>query len=156
MIQTRIIIALGSNSPCADNITKAKKLVERTFKEVYFSRTMLTDPIGQLFRETKNGEPPRKFANCIATALTTLSADEVKEVLKDIEAQCGDSRENRANGLVLLDADLLLHGKERHHEGDWERPYIRELMKEFWVLRSAQNPKIKTAPAGATIQKKAK
>ena len=131
MIQTRIIIALGSNSPCADNITKAKKLVERTFKEVYFSRTMLTDPIGQLFRETKNGEPPRKFANCIVTALTTLSADEVKEVLKDIEAQCGDSRENRANGLVLLDADLLLHGKERHHEGDWERPYIRELMKEF-------------------------
>ena len=97
MIQTRIIIALGSNSPCADNITKAKKLVERTFKEVYFSRTMLTDPIGKLFREKKNGEPPRKFANCIATALTTLSADEVKEVLKDIEAQCGDSRENRAN-----------------------------------------------------------
>ena len=73
MIQTRIIIALGSNSPCADNITKAKKLVERTFKEVYFSRTMLTDPIGKLFREKKNGEPPRKFANCIATALTTLS-----------------------------------------------------------------------------------
>lgn len=131
MIQTRIIIALGFNSPCADNITKAKKLVERTFKEVHFSRTMLTDPIGQLFRETKNGEQPRKFANCIATALTTLSADEVKEVLKDIETQCGDSRENRANGLVLLDADLLLHGKERHHESDWERPYIRELMKEF-------------------------
>ena len=50
MIQTRIIIALGSNSPCADNITKAKKLVERTFKEVYFSRTMHTAPIRQLSR----------------------------------------------------------------------------------------------------------
>ena len=64
-------------------------------------------------------------------ATTTLTLEQTLTVLKETERMCGDSRELRACGKVMLDADLLQYGSEKHHTADWQRPYIKLLLEEM-------------------------
>lgn len=117
-----IIIALGSNSGAEKSIASAKKMLSGMYHGIRFSRQMLTEPIGM---------ESAPFVNCLAMVHEEADTATVEAALKGIEEACGDSRELRAHGKVVLDADLLLCGGTRRHEPDWARPYIITLMKEL-------------------------
>lgn len=133
MIESEIIVALGANTRPKEQTEQAKALLRKRFGPgARFSSSVATSPIGM------DGPP---FINYIMEATTTLTLEQTLAVLKETERMCGDSRELRACGKVMLDADLLLYGSERHHTADWQRPYIKLLLEEMRKDRKLRQEK---------------
>ena len=124
MIQDRtLLLAIGTNSHSWNHIRRAKRPIQEAFPSlVVFSSIVVTAPIGI---------DGKSFRNCLATMLTDLSFEEVNVRLKQIETLCDNSVEKRAQGIVEMDIDILLHKGKRYHEKDWERPYIHQLLPEI-------------------------
>lgn len=118
----KIIIALGTNVRL-ENINYAQSALIRIFDNMRFSDTIQTKAIGERFYGTM-------FYNAIAIGSTSLNATDVTACLKTIEKKCGDNKENRHLGKVILDLDLLEHNGQQFHEDDWEREYIKKLLNQ--------------------------
>jgi len=122
MDKKKLIIALGTNTNKSENIRLAKSRLSGLFgDDIIFTPLMDTSPIG-----IDSG----MFANCLATAYTTLELKDIEPSLKDIERLCHDLPEKRARNIVEMDIDILEYDGKKFHEQDWERPYIKELMKK--------------------------
>ena len=120
----QLLLAIGSNTHPDVNIKKAKRSLSQLLgTSIQFTPSLLTDPIGI-------GGP--QFKNLLASADSTLPYPLLREQLKAIEQSCGDTKENRASGIVELDIDVLWHLGTKHHEKDWQRPYIKQLINRFF------------------------
>ena len=122
-IVTKIIISLGSNMLPEYHINQAVCLLRQTFGELIVTRQLWTEPIGM--------ESSCKFLNMLVMASTAWSMQQVQEELKRIEVLCGRKPEDKAKGIVVVDADLLLYNDKRCHLGDWQRDYVKILMEEL-------------------------
>ena len=116
-----IIVALGTNVDTGV-LYRARGVLSEMFADVQFTGIIPTDPIGERFA----GRP---FYNFVAKASCPDTADSIQDRLKELERACGDSREQRCQGRVVLDADLLAFDGTKYHEADWERPYIKTLLE---------------------------
>jgi 2-amino-4-hydroxy-6-hydroxymethyldihydropteridine diphosphokinase len=97
------------------------------------------------FRETAPVGPildQPAFLNGAVAVETTLEARELLELLLEIEAAHGRTREGPQGGPRTLDLDLLLHGDERidepgltiPHPRLHERPFVLEPLAELgWI-----------------------
>ncbi len=117
----KAIVALGSNTRQEDNLQKAKALIEHHFTEVEFSSSLWTTPVGL---------ESDMFLNALAVFTTTHNIDDTSLCLKEIETECGDTKSKRKEGFVCMDIDILLFDKEKRHNDDWSRPYIKTLLDE--------------------------
>ena len=126
--QRRLIIAIGSNTDAEKNIDRAEKLLGEAFGRLHLTRRLWTDPIGE-----KTGN---QYLDCLAYGYTQLEVDEVVAAIKSIEKTIGRAPEDKSQGIIKIDLDLLLHGRTKHHIRDWEFPYIKELSKEIkWTSK---------------------
>lgn len=122
-IVTKIIICLGSNMLPEYHINQAVCLLRQTFGELIVTRQLWTEPVGM--------ESSCKFLNMLVMASTAWSMQQVQDELKRIEVLCGRKPEDKAKGIVVVDADLLLYNDKRCHLGDWQRDYVKILMEEL-------------------------
>lgn len=122
-IVTKIIISLGSNMLPEYHINQAVCLLRQTFGELIVTRQLWTEPVGM--------ESSCKFLNMLVMASTAWSMQQVQEELKRIEVLCGRKPEDKAKGIVVVDADLLLYNDKRCHLNDWQRDYVKILMEEL-------------------------
>lgn len=122
-IVTKIIISLGSNMLPEYHIDQAVYLLRQTFGELIVTRQLWTEPVGM--------ESSCKFLNMLVMASTAWSMQQVQEELKRIEVLCGRKPEDKAKGIVVVDADLLLYNDKRCHLNDWQRDYVKILMDEL-------------------------
>ena len=120
---TKIIISLGSNMLPEYHINQAVCLLRQTFGELIVTRQLWTEPVGM--------ESSCKFLNMLVMASTAWSMQQVQDELKRIEVLCGRKPEDKAKGIVVVDADLLLYNDKRCHLGDWQRDYVKILMEEL-------------------------
>ena len=102
--KTKVILALGSNDSQENSIVKAKKRLETLFDDIRFSPAIWTKPVGIVSAD---------FLNCMAVATTQTDYSQIRASFQHI---------------VKMDIDVLLFGKQKMHEKDWERPYIKQLM----------------------------
>lgn len=121
-----IVIALGSNDRQEINMLTAKQLLRQLFSDIEFTKSVWTKPIGI---------ESDRFLNCLAIAHTKHREPQMKSALKRIQLRCGDTRSLRTINIVRMDIDILLFDHQRLHEKDWERPYIKNLMKEIDAIR---------------------
>lgn len=117
-----IVLSLGSNCDRERNVAYAMERLREFFPGMSFSRTIRTKPIGI---------ESDLFVNALGLGICHESMDEVVEVLKMIERECGRSKEEKVRNIVRLDLDLLLYGSLKCHEKDWERPYVKQLWEDF-------------------------
>ena len=68
------------------------------------------------------------FSNQLAKFSTTLSPDSVHDLFKELERRCGRIPEDKAQGVVKLDIDLLVFDNKILKPEDMEREYIRRGM----------------------------
>lgn len=122
-IVTKIIISLGSNMLPEYHINQAVCLLRQTFGELIVTRQLWTEPVGM--------ESSCKFLNMLVMASTAWSMQQVQDELKRIEVLCGRKPEDKAKGIVVVDADLLLYNDKRCHLNDWQRDYVKILMAEL-------------------------
>ena len=125
-----IVISLGSNDRQETNMIIAKQLLEQLFGDIQFTKSVWTNPIGI---------ESDRFLNCLAIAHTKHREPQIKSALKRIEIRCGDTRAFRSINIVRMDIDILLFDGQRLHAEDWQRPYIKNLMKEIYQIRAAAN-----------------
>ena len=125
-MSVRILIALGSNHEQAKNVAFAMERLHSFFPGISFSRMLWTEPIGIA---------SDRFVNALALADTDKEQEEVERILKQVEKECGRSREEKMRNIIRLDLDLLQRGTVRLREQDWERDYIRLLLQEMqWAF----------------------
>ncbi len=123
MDKTRqVILALGTNHEQELNMSQAKEMLARLLDDIYYSSQAWTPPIGIVSDH---------FLNCIAIGGTTKRLDSLLSATKRIERKCGDSPSLREENIVCMDIDILMYGDKRMHQGDWQRPYIQQLMNEL-------------------------
>lgn len=113
----RVFIALGSNTHQAAHIRWASERLAFLLDGCRLSRVLWTPDI--------KGSG-RWYLNRLAAATTPLSAEALQQLLKDIEAESGRTKE-----AVTIDLDLMQYDEQRYHEPDWQRPYITRLQAGF-------------------------
>lgn len=117
---TQVILALGSNYEAEDNINRAKEMLMEILSEVSFTSSLRTIAIGI--------DAP-DFLNALCYGKTNLSLDKLSAVCKDIEKSLHRTKQEKAQGIIRMDIDIMQYGRNRLHEEDWNRHYIKELLK---------------------------
>ena len=123
MKQHICLISIGSNTNRDVNIKLAQKELSIHFKGIYFGKEQDTIPIGM--------SNPAYFTNQLAKCSTTLSIDEVKNIFKKIESQAGRLSDDKMDGIIKLDIDLLIYDNLVLKENDMKKEFIIEGLKEF-------------------------
>ena len=118
----KVILALGTNYNQTSNMAKAKDLLNEYLFPIRYSTQTWTEPIGIVSDH---------FLNCLAVCETDCPLPSLLTIIKRIEKKCGDSPSLRGENIVCMDIDILMYGDKRMHQGDWQRPYIQQLMKEL-------------------------
>ena len=133
-----IIISLASNINQEANLEAARTQLTQLLTEVHFTSAIWTEPIGS----TKNVQSSMfnvqssmfnvqssKYLNQLCEGSTNLGMNLLDEVLKETEKRLG--RTHNEDGIVAIDLDILSYDGERHHLRDWERNYVKDLIKEL-------------------------
>lgn len=124
MTQTvhKTILAIGSNHEPDANISRALSLLEEVVTDIRQSQTLRTEAL-----DGAKGT----FSNLMLSGYTTLSLEELTKKTKDIEHQCGRKRGGNCDGTVSMDIDIMDYDGQKLHTDDWQRDYIKTLIKEI-------------------------
>lgn len=118
---TTLIISLGSNTNQDMNMFLAEHLIEKMLPGIIFTEGLWNEPIG-----LKSND---KFLNKLAYGTTNHGYMQISRALKHIERVCGSYKAERNKNVIKMDIDILLFGDTKYHIEDWDRPYIKELLK---------------------------
>ena len=121
------IISLASNFDQESNLHSARELLALFLSSVSLTEAIWTEPFHKKAASRNNRQS--LYLNQLAYAETALTADELQRKLKNIEQHLGRTNEERSQGIVRIDLDLLLYGQQRYHLNDWERPYVKQLLR---------------------------
>ena len=119
--QHQIIISLASNSNQEANLQAARTQLTQLLSEVHFTSAIWTEPVNCIRKEP--------YLNQLCRATTAFSMNLLNEVLKETEKRLG--RTHNEDGIVAIDLDLLQYDEEQHHQRDWSRSYVKDLMNEL-------------------------
>ena len=117
------IISLAANFEAEKNLPEARMCLEQILTFTHYTDAVWTEPIGCKLKNL--------YLNQLVKASTTLSYEDLRSCLKDIELQMGRTSEEREKGIVRLDLDILAFDDERHHLADWERHYVKNLLPQL-------------------------
>lgn len=123
-----IVVFLGLGSNLGDRLTNLQAAVdalqvEPGLRVIASSRVWETVPVG--------GPPQPDYLNAVLRVETDLSARDLLDVARRVEARLGRVRKERW-GARTLDVDILLYDEEQIDEPDlvvphprmWERPFV--------------------------------
>lgn len=131
----RCIISLAANCNQKENLAEARHRLSQILFDIIYTTELWTEPIHSVhsqeqFKTIAGKHTDCKYLNQLAYAYTTLNTKELESALKAIESTMGRSESDRQQGIVRIDLDLMLFDETRHHTQDWERIYIKELLRQ--------------------------
>lgn len=121
-----VLLSLASNCEQTKNLPLALQRLGQILHIQKVTEAIWTEPY-QSEKGKVNSE--KLYLNQLVYAETTLDADQLEKVFKQIEKCMGRTTNDRRNGIVRIDIDLLQHDTERYHLKDWERDYIKRLLE---------------------------
>ena len=145
-----IIISLASNFNQEANLEAARTALTQLLVEAHFTSAKWTKPFGIIdhgpfgsidhgpltidhLPSANNGQCSmfngQWYLNQLCSGTTAFGPNLLSEVLKETEKHQG--RTHNEDGIVTLDLDLLQYDDQRFHLRDWERPYVKDLIKEL-------------------------
>ena len=116
MNQHSCLLCLGSNSNRHFHMEEARKALMKLFPNIRFSKEMTTEAIGDKFLSP--------FSNQVAKLETSLTIEEIRNLLKKIEKDNGRLPEDKEQGIVKLDIDLLMYDDLTLKPNDMEKDYV--------------------------------
>ena len=123
MNQHTCILCLGSNFYRIAHMAYAQRELKKHFPTIRFSEEMETEAIGSRFLSP--------FSNQVASFETTLSSEEVRAILKQIERDLGRLPEEKPQGVIRIDIDLLMYDDCVLKPADLERDFVKEGLKSL-------------------------
>jgi 2-amino-4-hydroxy-6-hydroxymethyldihydropteridine diphosphokinase len=97
---------------------EARKALMKLFPNIRFSKEMTTEAIGDKFLSP--------FSNQVAKLETSLTIEEIRNLLKKIEKDNRRLPEDKGQGIVKLDIDLLTFDDLILKPNDMEKDYVLE------------------------------
>lgn len=131
-IDVEIILSVGCNNDCERQMRRVRERLLESFPDIVFTDAIMSPAYGM-------AEEALPYSNLLAKAHTSLPEQELSSLLKSLEKELGNTAELRSNSIVKMDIDILQYGKERRHTDDWQRPYIKKLLRyllTFFVILS--------------------
>lgn len=122
-----ILISLASNYEQESNLALARLKLGKLLEPISYSEAIWTEPV--------NVQRPDLYFNQLLHAQTNLSVQDLQIGLKGIECDMGRNSDDRRQGIVRIDLDLMLYDEERYHLRDWERTYMKKLLQKFGSFR---------------------
>ncbi|MDE7379018.1 MAG: 2-amino-4-hydroxy-6-hydroxymethyldihydropteridine diphosphokinase [Paraprevotella sp.] len=116
-------LCLGCNHETAVGLSQARSLLTELFPDIRFGTEQRTAPI-----DFPNSSP---FVNQVACFHTTRPIVDILPELKDIEHACGRREEEKKEGIVRMDIDLLQYGSTVLKPQDMEYVHVKKGMKEL-------------------------
>lgn len=98
-------LCLGSNTEAEKNVEKARKMLTALLPDISWGEAKWTEPV--------NFPYPTLFLNQQATFHAQKNRDEICQCFKKVERECGRLPEEKAQGIVRIDIDLLTYGNEQ-------------------------------------------
>ena len=123
MNQHTCILCLGSNFYRIAHMAYTQRELKKHFPTIRFSEEMETEAIGSRFLSP--------FSNQVASFETTLSSEEVRAILKQIERDLGRLPEEKPQGVIRIDIDLLMYDDCVLKPADLERDFVVEGLKSL-------------------------
>ena len=123
MNQHTCILCLGSNFYRIAHMAYAQRDLKKHFPTIRFSEEMETEAIGSRFLSP--------FSNQVASFETTLSSEEVRAILKQIERDLERLPEEKPQGVIRIDIDLLMYDDCVLKPADLERDFVKEGLKSL-------------------------
>ena len=123
MNQHTCILCLGSNFYRIAHMAYAQRDLKKHFPTIRFSEEMETEAIGSRFLSP--------FSNQVASFETTLSSEEVRAILKQIERDLGRLPEEKSQGVIRIDIDLLMYDDCVLKPTDLERDFVVDGLKSL-------------------------
>ena len=123
MPQHSCLLCLGSNYQRHTAMEAARKALSQHFPEIRFSKEMETEAIGDKFLSP--------FSNQLAVLNTALSSGEVRTILKQIEKENGRLPEDKEQGIVKLDIDLLIADDRILKPDDLKKEFVQKGIQEI-------------------------
>ena len=117
------LLCLGSNIEAPTRLSAARSALLSHFPHIRFSEEMVTEAIGSGFLSP--------FHNQVASLETSLSAEQVRVILKNIEQGQGRLPEDKTQGIVKLDIDLLVYDDGVLKPKDLEREFVKIGLEEL-------------------------
>lgn len=114
--RNRAILSLGSNTNKEKNMERAAEILRAHFVFIQFSQSVYTEPIDCPLSTT--------FLNRVAVLYSEKSPEEIRSILKDIECRIGRRPEDKSQGRVPIDIDLLQWNDHVLKAGDLARKYV--------------------------------
>ncbi|MDE6180324.1 MAG: 2-amino-4-hydroxy-6-hydroxymethyldihydropteridine diphosphokinase [Phocaeicola sp.] len=111
------LLCMGSNTDRLAQLATAREALRSVFPDIRFGEVMETEAVGNGFHSP--------FSNQLAEFSTVLSSDFVRGLFKELERRCGRMPEDKTQGIVKLDIDLLVFDGRILKPEDMERTYIR-------------------------------
>lgn len=71
------------------------------------------------------------YVNSVARGNTSLSADDIRQALKEYERNMGRTPEAKAQGIVPIDLDLLSYGDIILKSKDLQQEYVLRGLREL-------------------------
>jgi len=119
---SNVIISLASNHDQTENLPLALRRLGQIIHIQRATEAIWTEPFHSPIHDL--------YLNQLVYADTHLSADQLTSLFKRIELTMGRTPEERQQGIVRIDIDLLQYDHQRYHMKDWERPYIKQLLNK--------------------------
>lgn len=117
MNEHHCLLCMGSNTNRFTQLSDARKVLSEAFPDIHFGELMETQAIGSGFHSP--------FSNQLARFTTTLSSESVHNLFKELERHSERLPEDKAQGIVKLDIDLLTFDNKVLKPEDMKREYIR-------------------------------
>lgn len=125
----KVIIALGTNrNTSAGDISSASsvfdvalRLIQPLVANIVRSDAVFTEPVGVV---------SPMFCNQVIICNTELQLEVLERELKAVERQMGRSADKNSVD-IAIDIDILKYDDTMMHQADWEREYIKILLKSM-------------------------
>lgn len=117
----KALLSIGSNTNALFNLNRAIKKLQLNFNNIQFTETAESKPYGTIYK--------RPFLNTLAYFKTNMSKDELINCFKSIEIEMGRRPNDKEQGKVIIDIDLIKWNNEIVKPEDFKRSYVRNLLE---------------------------
>jgi len=125
-MNNRYIVSIGSNSDAEQKTYEVRQILTDLFDNVAFSAFRWTSPVGAHYTQP--------FYNGAVCFESNLDAVDLKAQLKTIETKLGRTPEQKKEGIVPMDLDIIVCNEEIIHP-DYQRfPWVKEAVDSLSPL----------------------
>lgn len=123
MTMNQAVISIGSNTD--DRTTQVEQAI------LFLLANLSEAKASSVYESPAFNGKDAPYYNAVVTGNTELSLDELTDLLKKHEQECGRDDLTRIEGIVPMDLDIVMWGGRIVREDDFERPYFNQGYREL-------------------------